>query len=600
MIDTTSNTDAASNQLKPDAPEFVSNGIKQEDVEAENSGSDEYEDSEDDDDDDDIHVHIGDVNPSSSTTSGQFGSPAVNWKKTDQSAIQKPATAVPAPGTVGAVVGSSQKKIDLNAVGLINGQPIYEFDMETHDEKPWRKPGADITDYFNYGFTEDTWKLYCDKHRRTRSEYHRENNYHQQQHHQNHQNNNPPPVVMQQQQTIVNNTLQPQTLEYEILPNGQIRYKAGPPPDRKPAGSIQVLGDQDVRRKEKENELLALALGQPGGGQRLPVPNPPFPHQVQQRPIYQTLPNGTVVMVNQMMAPPGQFMQHPPPSMNQPPPTNNLQPDGQPIDQKPVITSQGVATPPTSETTIDSVGQPQPQSIQTMPNQPHMNPPIQLPPGANPQQLGLQPSNIQLPPGLQMAPGHPFPFDPNMPPGMQLIPGQPIFQGQPGVDFQNPLGPDQHNFLFPGPPPSFGDGAGSDYEGSDGEGEHRRHRSRRSGESRHRRHRDKSERSERSSKKDHKSDRDRSSRRRSGETSSHSSSHSDRKKSSRSSRGEEADSGSSSRKSSRSSRSSKRDKSSSKDNRSDDRGEDRGGEDQHHDEHEDGDGREIKQEPQET
>ena len=31
-------------------------------------------------------------------------------------------------------------------------------------------PGADITDYFNYGFTEDTWRLYCEKQRKMRQE----------------------------------------------------------------------------------------------------------------------------------------------------------------------------------------------------------------------------------------------------------------------------------------------------------------------------------------------------------------------------------------------------------------------------------------------
>lgn len=30
--------------------------------------------------------------------------------------------------------------------------------------------GADITDYFNYGFTEETWKLYCDKQKKMRGE----------------------------------------------------------------------------------------------------------------------------------------------------------------------------------------------------------------------------------------------------------------------------------------------------------------------------------------------------------------------------------------------------------------------------------------------
>ena len=30
--------------------------------------------------------------------------------------------------------------------------------------------GADLSDYFNYGFTEETWKQYCEKQRKTRYE----------------------------------------------------------------------------------------------------------------------------------------------------------------------------------------------------------------------------------------------------------------------------------------------------------------------------------------------------------------------------------------------------------------------------------------------
>lgn len=30
-------------------------------------------------------------------------------------------------------------------------------------EKPWQKPGADISDYFNYGFDERTWRMYVQK-----------------------------------------------------------------------------------------------------------------------------------------------------------------------------------------------------------------------------------------------------------------------------------------------------------------------------------------------------------------------------------------------------------------------------------------------------
>ena len=30
--------------------------------------------------------------------------------------------------------------------------------------------GADVTDYFNYGFTEDTWRYYCEKQKKMRAE----------------------------------------------------------------------------------------------------------------------------------------------------------------------------------------------------------------------------------------------------------------------------------------------------------------------------------------------------------------------------------------------------------------------------------------------
>jgi hypothetical protein len=45
-----------------------------------------------------------------------------------------------------------------------------EFNIDGVEDKPWRKPGADITDYFNYGFTEDTWKAYSDRQKRLRFE----------------------------------------------------------------------------------------------------------------------------------------------------------------------------------------------------------------------------------------------------------------------------------------------------------------------------------------------------------------------------------------------------------------------------------------------
>lgn len=44
----------------------------------------------------------------------------------------------------------------------------------TENEKAWRRPGTDITDYFNYGFDEFTWALYASKQETLQSEYNQE------------------------------------------------------------------------------------------------------------------------------------------------------------------------------------------------------------------------------------------------------------------------------------------------------------------------------------------------------------------------------------------------------------------------------------------
>lgn len=41
---------------------------------------------------------------------------------------------------------------------------VIAIDLDAFgDDKPWTKPGADLTDYFNFGFDEDTWRYYCMK-----------------------------------------------------------------------------------------------------------------------------------------------------------------------------------------------------------------------------------------------------------------------------------------------------------------------------------------------------------------------------------------------------------------------------------------------------
>jgi len=38
---------------------------------------------------------------------------------------------------------------------------VFENEIDSLEEKPWREKGAELSDYFNYGFTEDTWREYC-------------------------------------------------------------------------------------------------------------------------------------------------------------------------------------------------------------------------------------------------------------------------------------------------------------------------------------------------------------------------------------------------------------------------------------------------------
>ncbi|NP_001317811.1 Pre-mRNA polyadenylation factor Fip1 domain-containing protein [Caenorhabditis elegans] len=64
-----------------------------------------------------------------------------------------------------------QGKLDLDTTATINDKPIYDLDLAQMEDRPWRKPGADITDYFNYGFTEETWNLYCERQKKLRIEF---------------------------------------------------------------------------------------------------------------------------------------------------------------------------------------------------------------------------------------------------------------------------------------------------------------------------------------------------------------------------------------------------------------------------------------------
>jgi pre-mRNA 3'-end-processing factor FIP1 len=70
----------------------------------------------------------------------------------------------------------SNSQIDVNAIPVhkSTGKRITAVNIDEDlgdNEKPWRKPGTDLSDYFNYGFDEFTWALYASKQEAMRGEY---------------------------------------------------------------------------------------------------------------------------------------------------------------------------------------------------------------------------------------------------------------------------------------------------------------------------------------------------------------------------------------------------------------------------------------------
>ena len=68
----------------------------------------------------------------------------------------------PDPNTLPpATAPPSHPNIDPNLIGTLDGRSILEVDLGSLNDKPWRRPGSDLSDWFNYGFDEVSWEAYC-------------------------------------------------------------------------------------------------------------------------------------------------------------------------------------------------------------------------------------------------------------------------------------------------------------------------------------------------------------------------------------------------------------------------------------------------------
>lgn len=75
---------------------------------------------------------------------------------------QQPAGATAAAGGVMHDPAGLIPMMVQNAADPASFRPdIFGYDIKQLAERPWAKPGANLSDYFNYGFDEQSWRVYC-------------------------------------------------------------------------------------------------------------------------------------------------------------------------------------------------------------------------------------------------------------------------------------------------------------------------------------------------------------------------------------------------------------------------------------------------------
>ncbi|KAG7195399.1 pre-mRNA 3-end-processing factor fip1l1 [Scheffersomyces spartinae] len=137
-------------------------------VEEEDDDDDDDDDDDSDDSDDDIEFIIGETGSKATTTEVKDSGDASTKKPGLSNSTGNNDT------TTTIVLKDSESKVgllDIDKVAELDGKPLTQVDLEKLKNKPWRIPGADITDYFNYGFDEFSWTAYCHKQDKLRGEF---------------------------------------------------------------------------------------------------------------------------------------------------------------------------------------------------------------------------------------------------------------------------------------------------------------------------------------------------------------------------------------------------------------------------------------------
>ncbi|KAH7376746.1 Fip1 domain-containing protein [Plectosphaerella cucumerina] len=114
--------------------------------------------------------------PQRSTSNDVAVKPAPSASKSPTTKAETPSAPLAVPSADRAAAAASSSKIDVNGIPTYEpaGKRITAVNIDedlAENDKPWRRPGTDISDYFNYGFDEFTWALYAAKQEQIRGEF---------------------------------------------------------------------------------------------------------------------------------------------------------------------------------------------------------------------------------------------------------------------------------------------------------------------------------------------------------------------------------------------------------------------------------------------
>ncbi|CAI5745937.1 unnamed protein product [Peronospora destructor] len=127
--------------------------------------------SEDDEDEEDVAIVLSKDHAGNKPTlrftgggnryvRGNFGSSQQGWTGNSGDGV-----------TVSSQSGDTDPLVTggVDDMALFGGRrTAFDVDIDLLEDRPWRKPGVDISDYFNYGFDEHSWREYASRQLRVR------------------------------------------------------------------------------------------------------------------------------------------------------------------------------------------------------------------------------------------------------------------------------------------------------------------------------------------------------------------------------------------------------------------------------------------------